>query len=378
MQPPPLRRLRICRYMCLHVYILIHEQVTDVLLLCAGCDTAPLPMPVVMPGSAGFLAPGPGVDTGTALQLAAAVHLLYLWAVDARLLGEIHTSLWRQLDVLVMVAAAVCQLLYVAAMRLALPAPVPQVLNALASARCLRLGLHHRPARQYLGVFFSKVCPMLVDFVALLTIVIFFLAVVGTELVGAHAGARGDDANFNTVGNGMMCMLLIFVEEWSDVLYVSDQRQAGAVVLGHSLYFIFCYIVLGIGLSNLLTSIVVEFMEVLQKEAAQAHRAELLGRFRAAVRVVITLNRLKRLSLASAKLSATAAATEAAGSHSDASPERISASHSTTPRPVEHMRAEGAKAGADCNALWRRREVVVFPSSGTWREKCCKKLWLDK
>jgi hypothetical protein len=42
------------------------------------------------------------------------------------------------------------------------------------------------------------------------------------------------------------------------------------------------------------------------------------------------------------------------------------------------MRAEGAKAGADCNALWRRREVVVFPSSGTWREKCCKKLWLDK
>ena len=97
------------------------------LLLCAGCDTAPLPMPVVMPGFAGFLAPGPGVDTGTALQLAAAVHLLYLWVVDARLLGEIHTSLWRQLDVLVLVAAAVCQLLYVAAMRLALPPPVPQV-----------------------------------------------------------------------------------------------------------------------------------------------------------------------------------------------------------------------------------------------------------
>ena len=42
------------------------------------------------------------------------------------------------------------------------------------------------------------------------------------------------------------------------------------------------------------------------------------------------------------------------------------------------MRAEGVKAGADRYELWRRRQVVIFPSSGTWREKCCKKLWHDK
>ena len=263
--------------------------VSDSIILCCGFDMLRLPVPWDYE-----------LDVGTCLVLASLLHFLYLHVIDAELFVEICSSSWRLLDAALLVAAATCQLLYVGAIGLDLPPPIPQVLNAIASLRALRIALHHRPSRNYLSVFFFQVGPLLMDFGALLVIVMYGMAVVGMELVGSHklpaSPAAGPD--FNSMGSSMMSVFLIFVEEWQRVLYIGDERESGLRLVAISLYFIFCYIILGIGLCNLLTSVVVDFKKVLAKQAHKERREELRTKFKAAVRVIMTFNKLKRLSLA--------------------------------------------------------------------------------
>ena len=54
------------------------------------------------------------------------------------------------------------------------------------------------------------------------------------------------------------------MENWQDLLYISDAQHPTDSVMGVviSTYFCFCYIVLGIGLCNLLTSLIVDLMKV--------------------------------------------------------------------------------------------------------------------
>ena len=291
--------------------------VSDSIILCCGFDLLRLPVPW-----------DHEVDVGTCLVLASLLHFLYLHVIDAELFVEICSSSWRLLDTALLVGAATCQLLYVGAISLSLPPPIPQVLNAIASLRALRIALHHRPSRNYLSVFFFQVGPLLLDFGALLLIVMYGMAVVGMELVGSHklpaSQAAGPD--FNSMGSSMMSVFLIFIEEWQRVLYIGDERESGLRLVAISLYFIFCYIILGIGLCNLLTSVVVDFKKVLGKQAQKDRREELRLKFKAAVRVIMTFNKLKRLSLAFALPAGVPGAPSV--SHSDES----SGSHEATPR----------------------------------------------
>jgi len=102
------------------------------------------------------------------------------------------------------------------------------------------------------------------------------------------------------------------------VLYISDTSESGLRLGVISVYFILCYITLGIGLCNLLTSVVVDFKKVLHKKAGKDRREELRTKFKAAVRVIMTFNKLKRLSLAFASPHDAASVANSSGESSKA------------------------------------------------------------
>ena len=241
--------------------------VSDAFILCCGLDVMQLPWTPFAHVR---------VDIGSGLLAASILHFAYLAFLDADLLVEVNSHPWRRFDHLLLFAGAACQLLYILAIHSALPAPIPQVLNAISSSRALRIALHHKASRNYLAVFFTKVGPMLKDFGALVLIVIYLLAVIAMELVGSQPGGAVPATSvpgFNSFGAAMMSIFLVFMENWQDVLIMSDTRHAPDSVMGVviSTYFCFCYIVLGIGLCNLLTSLIVDLMKVSISPGPPAH-----------------------------------------------------------------------------------------------------------
>jgi len=161
--------------------------------------------------------------------------------------------------------------------------PLLQVLAAVAAMRVFRVALHHPECRFYMHAV-TQVGPVLMHFGALVLTAIYFWGAAGMEMLArppvldssAPGGARLVNPckrpvpNFDCASSAMVSVFMMFVEvNWNEVVFVETPKAEGKE--GHRANFIIAffltgYMLLGIGLCSLLTTLVVEFHKVLKFE----------------------------------------------------------------------------------------------------------------
>uniref|UniRef100_A0A7S0EIS2 Uncharacterized protein n=1 Tax=Hanusia phi TaxID=3032 RepID=A0A7S0EIS2_9CRYP len=116
------------------------------------------------------------------------------------------------------------------------------------------------------------------------------------QSVDANVTSAAEDLpNFNTVSSGLFSTFLLFVEDWNGLVHIADKSGSPIKIAIVSGYFMMGYVIMGIGLCNLLTNLVVEFMQVWQAEDVKARKKALLNKFKGAAHVIMAKNRLRRM-----------------------------------------------------------------------------------
>jgi hypothetical protein len=162
-------------------------------------------------------------------------------------------------------------------------APIYQTLNAVSALRVLRAAIHHEATRKYLSAV-GQITPVLMHFGSLVLCFVYFSAVVSMEVLAAEPAfkhvqtgqgtsrsvyvneCRTTLPSFGCAGDALVSIFMLFANvNWHDVAYVHKPQENGySAAWNHCLilWFFSCYLVLGVILCNLLTTLIVEFHKV--------------------------------------------------------------------------------------------------------------------